>query len=104
MLAGRATRVFRLLSKNAKQVRKLYLVFSRLIIFNHYLDHFLHALTYGVIKCLNYVTIFLQGQKAGNLAGVASKGIATTAIKAAGAGASEISSILEQRIMGHTRY
>jgi len=46
----------------------------------------------------------LQGQKAGNLAGVASKGIATTAIKAAGAGASEISSILEQRIMGHTRY
>jgi len=61
MLAGRATRVLRLLSKNAK-----------------------------------------QGQKAGNLAGVASKGIATTAIKAAGAGASEISSILEQRIMGHT--
>jgi len=61
MLAGRTTRVFRLLSKNAK-----------------------------------------QAQKAGNLAGVASKGIATTAIKAAGAGASEISSILEQRIMGHT--
>merc|ERR1719308_767908 len=59
MLAGRTTRVFRLLSKNAK-----------------------------------------QGQKAGNLAGVASKGIATTAVDAAKAGAGEISSILEDRVLG----
>lgn len=43
-----------------------------------------------------------QGKKTVNLAAVASKGIATSAIRAAGAGASEISSILEQRIAGHT--
>jgi len=43
-----------------------------------------------------------QAKQTGNLAGVVTKGIATSALKAAGAGASEISSILEQRILGHT--
>ena len=46
----------------------------------------------------------MQGKQAAGLGLGISRNVATTAVKAAGAGASEISSILEQRILGHTRY